>query len=238
MSATIRTARLTGLFYLGLAVTGMLGFLVVRNQIFVVADPAATLAHLVQHQGLARLGVALELGTVLTQTLAAVWFFMLFRGVRPGAAAGIAAFGLVNATMILISAAVLMTALQVAQVPFGDASSTVRMAYLFSGDLWVASGLFFGLWLIPMGQCVLTSRWMPRPLGWTLIVGGVSYVAGPFVAYLVPGGGAALDWSGMPATIGEFWILGYLLVFGVNRRAALTGTASVEGVGGRTASMA
>ncbi|MDG6107870.1 DUF4386 domain-containing protein [Dactylosporangium aurantiacum] len=69
MDPLIRTARVTGLLYLGLAGTGGLGFLLVRSRLFVDGDPAATLANLVAHQPLARAGVALELLVVLTQAL-------------------------------------------------------------------------------------------------------------------------------------------------------------------------
>ena len=78
----IRTARFTGLFYLGLAITGLLGFMIIRNQIFVADDSAATLAHLVERETLARWGIVMEVGIVFTQTLTALWFFQLFRSVR------------------------------------------------------------------------------------------------------------------------------------------------------------
>jgi hypothetical protein len=114
MHALIRTARTTGLFYLGLAVTGVLGFVVIRSRLFAADDPSATLAHLVDNQSLARAGVALELLIVLTQALAAIWFYRLFRTADPLAASGIAAFGLVNAVTVLVSAALLATAVEVA----------------------------------------------------------------------------------------------------------------------------
>ncbi|MFV2104189.1 DUF4386 domain-containing protein [Micromonospora sp. LOL_024] len=79
--------------------------------------------------------------------------------------------------------------------------------------------LFFGLWLIPMGFCVLRSGWMPRPLGWMLIAGGVGYPLGAFLVYLVPEAPAAAELVAVPAHIGEFWMVGYLLVRGVRRRA-------------------
>ena len=56
----------------------------------------------------------LQLGIVLTQALAAVWFYRLFRSVDTFAAGLIAVFGMVNAAAILGSAAVLATALDVA----------------------------------------------------------------------------------------------------------------------------
>jgi hypothetical protein len=216
MHALVRTARTTGLLYLGLAFAGALGFLLIRSQLFVAGDPAATLANLVEHKTLARAGVAFELLVVLTQALAAAWFYRLFRTADSFAAAGIAAFGLVNAVAILASAAMLATALQVAAA--GEAA-TVQLLYLISANLWGVGALFFGLWLIPMGWCVLRSGWMPRALGWVLIAGGIAYVLNAFVRYLVPGADAFVDALALPATVGEFWMIGYLLVRGVGARA-------------------
>ncbi len=219
MHALIRTARMTGLLYLGLAITGALGFLVTRPQLFAADDPSATLANLVNHESLARAGVALELLIVLTQALAAVWFYRLFRTADQLAASGIAAFGLVNAVAILVSAALLATAVDLALDPVGDAAGTVQLLYLVSGNLWGVGALFFGLWLIPMGWCVLRSGWMPRALGWILVAGGIGYVLSAFIRYLAPDAPVVADALAYPATVGEFWMIGYLLVRGVRRQA-------------------
>lgn len=96
-----RTARITGLWYIGLALTGVLGFLLVRPAIHVPGNAAATAQNLVENEALARLGVALELGIVLTQAFLAVWFYKLFRSLNSIAAGSLAAFGLINAIMIL-----------------------------------------------------------------------------------------------------------------------------------------
>ena len=219
MHALIRTARTTGLLYLGLALAGLFGFLFVRPRLFVDDDPAATLANLVEHATLARAGVVFELLVVLTQALAAAWFYRLFRGVDPVGAAGIAVFGMVNAVAILASAAALGTAARLAQDPVGDAAATAQVLYLFSGELWGAGALFFGLWLVPMGTCVLRSGWMPRPLGWILVAGGVAYVLSAFVGVVVPDVPMVKDALAIPASVGEFWMIGYLLVRGVRRSA-------------------
>jgi Domain of unknown function (DUF4386) len=212
-----RTARLTGLWYLGLALAGAFGFLIIRPRLFVAGDPGATLANVVEQATLARVDVALELAIVLTQALAAVWFYRLFCRATPVAAAGIAAFGLVNAVAILASAAALGTAVDIAHRPFGDAAASVQLLYLLSDNLWGVGALFFGLWLMPMGVCVLRSGWMPRPLGWILIGGGVGYVLSGFLRYLVPGAEALVDALALPASVGEFWMIGYLLIRGVRR---------------------
>ena len=102
MHPLIRTARATGLFYLGLAVAPLLGTLVVRPRLFAPDNPAATLANLAGHDLLARCGVALGLAGVVAQALVALWFFRLFRSVDPFLAGAIAVFGLVNAVAMLI----------------------------------------------------------------------------------------------------------------------------------------
>ncbi|MEV6304125.1 DUF4386 domain-containing protein [Actinoplanes sp. NPDC051861] len=219
MHPLVRTARTTGLFYLGMALTAIMGFLVVRPKLFASDDPGVTLANLVSHDSLARAGVALELAMVVAQALTAAWFYRLFRGVDSFAASGIAAFGLVNAVVGLASAAMLGTAVQVSADPFGDAAATVQVLHLISLNLWAVGALFFGLWLIPMGRCVLRSGWMPRGLGWLLIAGGFGYVLSPFVLYLADDAQALFDALAYPASVAEFWMVGYLLVVGVRRRA-------------------
>lgn len=226
MTSLKATARTTGLLYLLLGITGALGFLLVRPAIFVPDDAAATLANLVEREALARFGIALELLTVLSQSLLAIWFFKLFRSVNVTAAVSLAAFGLMNAVAILGSSAFLASAFAVATDPTlspeGGTAETAQLMYQLAGAFWGVGNLFFGLWLIPMGRLVLTSHWMPRPLGWVLIAGGVSYILSAFIVHVVPDAPELVDTVlSLLATVGEFWMIGYLLIFGVRRGATV-----------------
>jgi len=225
-AAMRRTARVTGLWYLALGVTGMLGFLVIRSQIHVAGDPSATLANLVDHEALARLGLVLELSIVVAQALAAVWFFKLFQKLNHTAAWAIAAFGMANAIAILVSGAAIATAFTVAWdpglAPGGDAAATVQLLYELSANLWSVGALSFGLWLIPMGYVVTTTRLMPAWLGRILIIGGVGYVLSALMRFGIADAPTWLvDGLTYPATIGEFWMIGYLLVRGIRPPAEL-----------------
>jgi len=222
-SSLIRTARVTGVWYLLLAIAGLLGFLVIRPQIYAAGDPGSTLVNLVERETLARLGLVLELALVATQALAAVWFYKLFRRFNETAAWSLAVFGMVNAVAILVSAVFMSTALTVSGdaglAPGGDAAATVQLMYELSSNAWGVGALFFGLWLIPMGYIAATSGGMPIWLGRILVFGGLGYVLSALVGYgMAETPPWLVDGLVIPATIGEFWMIGYLLIIGIRER--------------------
>lgn len=215
----VRTARLTGLFYVGLCITGLFGHFIIPGQIFDAGDAAATLNHLAERETLARLGIAMELGTVTFQALLALWFYRLFRSVDAFTSGTIAVLGMVNAVAILGSAAFLATALDVAlDASLDGAAATAQLMYVVRGNLWQVAMVFFGLWLIPMGLLVLRSGWMPRLMGWLLVAGGVGYVLHAFILHLAPDAASVASVLVWPS-VSEFWMAGYLLVKGVRRPA-------------------
>ena len=75
----IKTARITGLWYLMMAITGILGFMIYHSQIFVSGNPEQTLTNLVALESTARIRLLLEFAIVISQALTAVWFFKLFK---------------------------------------------------------------------------------------------------------------------------------------------------------------
>ncbi len=214
-----RTARATALWYLGIAITGVLGFFLIRGSLYVDSDPAATAANLVDNATRARIGIGIDLGIVITQTMAALWFYRLFRHVDSFAAASVAALGIVNAVAIMIATAFSATALATAigdtPAPGNDSAANVQMLYDLNEASWSVAGIFFGLWLIPMGYLVLKSGTMPRALGFVIIAGGFGYIVATYVGFLFPDAADAADSLTWVAAIGEFWIIGYLLTKGL-----------------------
>lgn len=214
---TKRTARLAGISYLGLAISGILGFLLIRSRLYEAGDAVATAANLVEQEGLARGGIAADLTIVVTQAMAALYFFKLFRRVDSFAAGSLAAFGFMNSAAILVATVFSATALEVAldgSATAGGAATTLLL-YELSGAAWDVGSLFFGLWLIPMGWLVLRSEFMPRQMGWILVIGGIGYMLAAYVTHLLPDLTVVADVLTVPASIGEFWMIGYLLVRGV-----------------------
>ena len=213
----VSTARMTGIWYLMLAVTGMVGFLLLHSRIYVAGDPSMTLTSLIEQETLARWRLLFECLIVLSQVLAAVWFYKLFKDIHHVAAWSLAVWGTVNAIAIMISAMAMGGALEVAHDTTLGQNEKTMMIQIFSQFIkqaWMVGSLFFGLWLIPMGYIVVSSKRMPVWLGRILILGGAGYILSVFVLFMGVQG-TWIDMLTIPATVGEFWMIGYLLLFGI-----------------------
>lgn len=213
----IKTARTTGIWYLMMAITGILGFMVFHSQIFVSGNPEQTLSNLVALESTARIRLLLEFAIVLSQALTAVWFFKLFKDNYEWEAWTLGIWGMVNAVAIMISAISIASAIGIANSDISiteDKVLLIQMLQHMISNAWGIGGLFFGLWLFPMGYIVIKSKRLPIWLGRVLILGGIGYLISTVIRYA----GINLSFNRflmLPATIGEFWMIGYLLIFGI-----------------------
>ena len=216
-----KDARITGIWYLSLAVFGVLGFLVFHPKVFVTGDPAATLQNIIENESLIRTRLLLELAIVLSQVLAAVWFYKLFKTINEWAAWSLAVWGTVNAVAIMISAIAMASMINVASSSLVIEEQILLISVLHNviSNAWAVGSLFFGLWLIPMGYIVTHSRRMPVWLGYTLIIGGIGYILSTFFHYSGIES-SFIEYLTIPATAVEFWMIGYLLIFGIRSDAS------------------
>ena len=146
------TARITGIWYLVLAVSGIIGFLIFHPKIFITDDPVATLQNIIDGESIARTRLLMEFAIILSQVLTAVWFYKLFRPIHEWAAWSVAIWGTVNAVAIMISAIGMASALDIAESSMAMDEQIILISVLQSviKNAWAAGSIFFGLWLIPM----------------------------------------------------------------------------------------
>lgn len=214
-------ARGAGLLYLVLVVLGTWAELVVRAGVHVPGDPAATAAGIVAHEALFRWGLAADVLMAVVFVLLGLALHRLLHHVDERAATALLVFVSVGAGSILLTLAFHAGALHVAT---GRADDGLALLLLdLHGYGYTLGGVFFGLWLLPMGHLALRSEYFPKPLGVLLVVGGAAWIADPLIAFALPGApGLVRDVVSLPTSLAEFGLMLYLLVRGV-RSPALTG---------------
>lgn len=185
-------------------------------RIYVSGDAATTLSNLAGSEMLARWRLVFEMLIVVSQALTAIWFYKLFKDIDHVSAWALASWGMINSGVIMISAIGMGGALDVAnsQQILSEKLVMIRLYDQVIRHAWGVGNLFFGLWLLPMGYIVVRSRCMPVWLGRVLLIGGAGYLLSAFSYYL----GIRGVWAEMmtvPAAIAEFWMIGYLLIFGI-----------------------
>lgn len=213
-----RLVQLTGLAYLANAVTGALSYFVIRPELIVAGDAPATMMRLVDNEALARVGLVVDLALITSGTLTALLFFALFRSLDTALAVALTAFAFMGGVAITVGTIASAKALDVAiggTETYESASALVLVLSELHDTSWSIGALFFGLWLIPLGVLALRSGWIPRILGWTLAIGGVGYIASAALDQLRPEASTAVELLTMPASLGEFSMIIYLLIRGV-----------------------
>jgi len=124
---------------------------------------------------------------------------------------------MMNSVAIMISAISMSSAIEIAKSSSQTFQEKIILIQLLSNlisNAWGVGSLFFGLWLIPMGYIVVDSKRMPIWLGRILMIGGIGYLLSAFTKYIGINN-PLLEFLVIPATVGEFWMIGYLLIYGI-----------------------
>ncbi|MFW2514507.1 DUF4386 domain-containing protein [Demequina sp. SO4-13] len=221
-----RIARVAGLFYLAVAITGGFSEGYLGPSLYVRGDAAATAGNLAADPGLVSLGVVAHLADAVFFVLTAVTLYVLLSHVGKYAARLMVLPVVIAAGLKAMSTVFMFVALQVAttdtyMVAFGDGETDALALLLLEIEHYGirAAQVFFALWLTPLGYLAYRSRLFPKPLGILLIAATVSYLADVVIAFLSPELAEQIHvfFTIVPA-IAEIWMLLYLLTIGVRSK--------------------
>lgn len=217
------TGRWAGFVYLIVVVTGIFSLAYVPAQLNVAGDPTATLANIQANAGLFRAGIAAFVIEQVAYLLLPLVLWRLFHEHNRSAAALMIAFVAMGVAVALVGVAHRLTAIELltntALLPADSQTQAAGLALLslrnYSHAIAIAS-VFWGLWLLPFGYLVWTSRSLPRVLAVLLILGGIGYVADFLLDQAWPGYAATTLAAHItqPAALGEIGSCLWLLVMG------------------------
>jgi hypothetical protein len=219
-----KRARLAGLWYVVFGMTGAYGLIYVPGQILVPGNTVATATNILANEFLFRTGIAGLLLSGITFIIGALVFYQLLKHVNEHYAKLMVAFVIVYTSITFILETFSITSLMILK---GHVLKTLEpeqqqnLVMIFIKIHEYGTSLlevFMGLWLLPLGQLVYKSGFIPRIIGVLLLVAGAGYTIDSFVFVLFPQYTAftkplAFTFSG----IGEVSILLWLLIKGVKK---------------------
>lgn len=187
-----RVVRAAGALYLLFVVTSVFFFFAPQSLI-VAGDATATAHRILTSETVFRLAIASGLIATITFVFLARELYRLLSGVNQTWASLMVVLVLLSVPISfigLVDEIAALTLLHGGPALSGLGSSQVNALSMFflglSSDISSLNAIFFGLWLLPFGLLVIRSSFIPRILGYLLIIAGSSYVVGSLNFVLSP----------------------------------------------------
>jgi uncharacterized protein DUF4386 len=228
-----RLARIAGLLYLVVGILGAFAFAAVYSTMYVAGDAAASAGKLVANAGLVRIGVAADLIQVVFWVFLSLTLFALLRHVSAYAVRAMVVLVAIGASISFLNILFEFEGMRVATdatylAAVGTAGSNALAMLLL--DLqhygYYIAGIFFGLWLVPLGYLAFKSGMFPKALGIVLVVGGSGYLVDTLAAFVAPELSTPIHaMAALLGIVAEVSLLAYLLVKGVRSPVATSRTS-------------
>ena len=213
-----KTARIAGLLYLILVITGVFSIVYVSSQIIVQGDAVTTAKNILAKEFLFRAGIINDLISNTIFVFLALVLYRLLEQENRNQAKLMVALVIVQIPVVFIMGAFNLTSLmlfkgELLQTFELNQRQDLAMLFLKINDYGTLTiEMFWGLWLLPFGLLVYKSRFIPRIFGILLIIAGIAYINSSLLSLLFPSYSAIVNQPTLLlVAIGEISITLWLL---------------------------
>lgn len=204
-----RLARIAGWLYLSMVPLGIFGIMYIPLNFIVAGDVPATIQNILADEMTFRLSIVSSLVVQLVNLILVLVLYQLLKPSTRVWASLMVIFFLVSIPISMLNdlnyVAVLMLAKGSEYLSTFTPEQQQSLAYFFlelhEKGVQI-SGIFWGLWLFPMGYAIFKSGYLPRILGILLMIGCFGYLFDSAVALIVPDLGL---------TVAQFTFVGEIL---------------------------
>jgi hypothetical protein len=219
--STTNPGRSAGLLYLLGSIPGFFALLYVPGKLMVHGDPTATAHNIAASQTLFRLSIFADLAGQTIFIFVALALYHLLKGVNGRHAMLMLVLLLVSIPIAFLNELNSVAAVTLARgadfLSVFDEPQRVALMRLFlslRGAGFDVAGIFWGLWLFPLGLLVYRSGFIPRILGVLLMVGCFAYLANSFTSLVLPQYESAVSRWMNPIQLVEMLFMLWLLIMG------------------------
>jgi len=217
-------ARIGGVIYLVLILSGMFAVIFVRDKLIVSGDVTATANNIMAAPLRWRMGIAADLIMHVCDVPLMLIFYVLLRPVNRNLALLAVLFNLVQTAVLvanklnLVAAFFLLGGADYLQAFEPHQLQALSYLSLKLHDFGFGVGLiFFGCECLVVGYLIFRSGYLPKTIGVLMQLAGLCYLTNSFALILAPKVAAVLFPAIMvPAFIGELSLCLWLIVKGVN----------------------
>lgn len=221
MISTRNPGRFAGLLYLLGSIPGFFALLYVPGKLMVRGDPTVTAHNIAASATLYRLGIFADLAGQTIFIFVALALYHLLKGVNQRHALLMLVLLLVSIPIAFLNELNSVAALTLARgadflLVFDEPQriALIRLFLNLRGAGFDVAGVFWGLWLFPLGLLVYRSGFIPRILGILLMVGCFAYLANSFTSLVLPQYETAVSRWMSPIQLVEMLFMLWLLIMG------------------------
>lgn len=221
-----KNARIAGLLYLIIILSGLFSEMFVRSGIVVLNDASATATNIMENQTLFRIGFLSDLIMVMSDVGVALLLYLLLKPVNKGLSMLAAFFRLAQATVLglnLLNVYLPLLLLNKAEYLNSftpDQLNSLSLLFMNAHSYgYLISGVFFGISCVLLGNLLYKSVHFPTWLGILVSAAGISYLIDCLANFLAP------QYAGISemlvifiAVISELSLCFFLLIKGVKNQ--------------------
>ncbi len=218
-----KLARIAGVIYSGVVLTGIFSLMYVPSKLIVPDNPTITYQNIVSSESLFRFWIA---GGLLCYTFflfLPLFLYKLFKPVNENYAKLMVILAIISVPIFFLNTQNLFNILSLVidtKRNFGLSIEQIQlhvMLYLnqYDNGLRIVD-IYSGLWLFPFGYLVFTSGFLPKILGALLMLGCFGYLINFAGHTLIPNYSkmGMSSYISLPASIGEIGTCLWLLIMG------------------------
>ncbi|CAI2768349.1 DUF4386 domain-containing protein [Flavobacterium collinsii] len=225
MKTPKKTARIAGLLYLAVVLTGIFSLAYVPSKLIVWDNLTATHNNIKAAESLFRFGIVAGLSCYLFFFFLVLQLYKLFEPVDKSYAKTMALLAILSVPVYFLNAQNQFNVLSLlTDNSLGLSLEQIKSQVMLNLNQYDNGmrivHIFSGLWLFPFGYLVYKSGFLPKFFGILLMMGCFGYLIN-FLGNTLISDYSTLGISkyiSMPATFGEIGICLWLLVFGVKEK--------------------
>lgn len=234
MNETKRAARIAGLIYLSMVFIGPFSLMYVPGKLVVRGNAAATAANVLGHETLFRMGMIADMAGAIIFICLAVAFYRLFENVDRRWCWLLFGFVAISSCVAFVDTLNSVAALTLFRggefLGAFDQAQREALGMLFvrlHGQGNLMNEMLWGLWLWPLGMLVIRSGFIPRFIGYWLLINAGGWIALNFTAMLCPAYYESLFRLMTPVLFGELALVVWLVIKGAKPAPLETGVIPV-----------